>query len=144
MLKKKQLILWESHWTFLRHSMKKAVQKKLLEILNDPTHSMRHYFDSRCNNRSGRFLLPKTNINCYRAWFLPSALSVFSENYKALAMCVHASGHLQRMMTFKDSQREDGGCIYLMILINLRAFNILCFCLSDFEFILGQFWFARY
>ena len=55
--------------------------RKLMQILNDPTHTMRHYFDSRRSNRSGRFLLPRTNTNCYKASFLPSALSVFSENY---------------------------------------------------------------
>ena len=49
--------------------------KKLMQILNDPTHPMRHYFDSRRSNRSGRFWLTKTNTN------LPSALSVFNENY---------------------------------------------------------------
>ena len=39
--------------------------KKLMQILNDPTHPMRHYFDSRRSNRSGTFLLPKTNKNRY-------------------------------------------------------------------------------
>ena len=52
-----------------------------MQILNDPTHTVRHYFDSRCSNRSGRFLLPRTNTNRYKASFLPSALSVFNENY---------------------------------------------------------------
>ena len=37
------------------------------------------YFDSRRSNRSGRFSLPKTNANRYKASFLPSALSVFKE-----------------------------------------------------------------
>ncbi|WP_419619893.1 alkylated DNA repair protein domain-containing protein, partial [Thiolapillus sp.] len=41
----------------------KRLFKKLMQILNDPTHPMRHYFDSRRSNRSGRFLLPKTNTN---------------------------------------------------------------------------------
>ena len=62
--------------------------KKLTQILNDPTHPMRHYFDSRHSNRSGRFLLPKTNTNRYKASFLPSALSVFKENYNSQA-CEH-------------------------------------------------------
>ena len=55
----------------------KRLYKKLMQILNDPTHPMRHYFDSR----RGRFLLPRTNTNRYKASFLPSALSVFNENY---------------------------------------------------------------
>ena len=52
----------------------KRLYKKLMQILNDPTHPMRQYFDSRRSNRSGIFLLPRTNI-------LPWALSVFNENY---------------------------------------------------------------
>ena len=59
----------------------KRLYRKLMQILNDPTHPMRHYFDSRRSNRSGRFSLPKTNTNRYKASFLPSALSVFNENY---------------------------------------------------------------
>ena len=55
----------------------KRLYRKLRQILNDPTHPMRHYFDSR----RGRFLLPRTNTNRYKASFLPSALSVFNENY---------------------------------------------------------------
>ena len=54
----------------------KRLYIKLMQILNDPTHPMRHYFD-----RSGRFLLPRTNTNRYKASFLPSALSVLNENY---------------------------------------------------------------
>ena len=61
----------------------KQPSKKLKQILNDPTHPVRHYFDSRCSNRSGRFSLPKTKTNRYKASFLPSALSVFNENYNS-------------------------------------------------------------
>ena len=43
----------------------KRLYRKLMQILNDPTDPMRHYFDSRRSNRSGRFLLPGTN--CYKA-----------------------------------------------------------------------------
>ena len=59
----------------------KRLYKKLMQILNDPTHPVRHCFDSRRRNRSGRFLLPRTNTKRYKASFLPSALSVFNENY---------------------------------------------------------------
>ena len=62
-------------------SHEKRLYRKLMQMLNDPTHLMRHYFDSRHSNRSGRFLLPRTNTNRYKASFLPSALSVFNENY---------------------------------------------------------------
>ena len=56
----------------------KRLYRKLMQILNDPTHPMRHYFDSRRSNR--RFLLPRTNTNRYKASFLPSALLDFNEN----------------------------------------------------------------
>ena len=55
----------------------KRLYRKLMQILIDPTHPMRHHFDSRRSNRSGRFLLPRTNTNCYK----PSALSLINENY---------------------------------------------------------------
>ena len=59
---------------------KKRLYRKLMQILNDPTHPMKHISDSRRSNRSGRFLLLRTNTNHYKALFLPSALSVFNEN----------------------------------------------------------------
>ena len=71
-----QVMLWESHWTVLRLYMERDCtknnlkKKKKKQILNDP---MRHYFDSR----SERILLARININCYKASFLPSALSVW-------------------------------------------------------------------
>ena len=58
----------------------KGPYRKLMQILNNPTLPMRHYFDSRRSNRSGRFLLQRTNTNRYKASFLPSALSVFNES----------------------------------------------------------------
>ena len=36
----------------------KRLLKKLMQKLTDPTHPMRHYFDSRRSNRSGRFFTP--------------------------------------------------------------------------------------
>ena len=60
---------------------KKRLYRKLMQILNDPTYPMRHYFDSRRSNRRGRFSPPRTNTNRYKASFLPSAQSVFNENY---------------------------------------------------------------
>ena len=41
---KKQVMLWESHWTVLRLCTKRDCTVKLMQILNDPTHPMRHYF----------------------------------------------------------------------------------------------------
>ena len=41
----------------------KRLYRKLRQILNAPTHPLRHSFDSRRSNRIGRFLLPRTNTN---------------------------------------------------------------------------------
>ena len=49
----------------------KRLYRKLMQILNDPSHPVRHYFDSRRSNRSGRFLLPRTNTSRYKALFYP-------------------------------------------------------------------------
>ena len=45
----------------------KRLYRKLMQILNDSTHPMIYYFDSRRSNRSGRILLPRTNTNRYKA-----------------------------------------------------------------------------
>ena len=76
---KKQVMLWESLDSF-KTLHEKRLYRKLMQILNDPTHPMRHYFDSRRSNRSGKILFPRTNTNRYKASFLPSALSVFNES----------------------------------------------------------------
>ena len=60
--------------------IKKRPYKKLMQLLNDLTHPMRHYSDDRCSNRSGRFSLPKTNTTRYTASFPPFNLAVFKEN----------------------------------------------------------------
>ena len=88
----------------------KRLYRKLMQILNDPTHPVRHYFDSRHSNRSGRFFLPRTNTHHYKASFLPSALSVFNGKlYQSLTECAHRSRH--RFLT------EGWGCVNLMIFI---------------------------
>ena len=61
----------------------KRLCRQLMQILNDTTHPTRHYFDSRCSNKSGSFLLPITYTNHYKASFLPSALSVFNDSYSS-------------------------------------------------------------
>ena len=48
--------------------------KKPMQMLNDPTHPMKHYFDNKRSNRSGRYLLPETNTYHYKASFLLPAL----------------------------------------------------------------------
>ena len=55
----------------------KRLYRKLMQILNDPTHPVRHYFDSRRSNKSGRFLLPRTNTNRYKASFFTPRLCQF-------------------------------------------------------------------
>ena len=47
---------------------------------SDPSYPIRHYFDSRCSNSRGRFLLPTTNTNCYKALILHCARSDLKEN----------------------------------------------------------------
>ena len=49
----------------------KRPYRKLMQILNDPTHPMRHYFDSRRSNRKERFLLLRTNTNRYNLYIKP-------------------------------------------------------------------------
>ncbi len=49
----------------------KRLYRKLMQILNDPTHPMRHYFDSRRSNRSGRFLLPRQIQTVIKPRFYP-------------------------------------------------------------------------
>ena len=61
----------------------KRLYRQIMQILNDSTHPMRHYFDSRCSNKSASFLLPITYTNHYKASFLPSALSVFNDSYSS-------------------------------------------------------------
>ena len=56
----------------------KRLYRKLMQILNDPTHQRDTILIA---DRSGRFLLPRINTNRYKASFLPSALSVFKENH---------------------------------------------------------------
>ena len=75
-VKKRSSCCGKAIWTVLRlYTQKKRPYRKLMQILYDPTHPMRHYFDSRHSNRSRRFLLLRTNTNRYKALFLPSTLS---------------------------------------------------------------------
>ena len=105
----------------------KRLYRKLIQILNDPTHPVRHYFDSSlylfsdvkifhscCYNRSGRFLRLRTNTNRYKASFLSSAVSVlmkFIPVVNWMCACVKTS--------VKDDNflREGWGSVNLMIFI---------------------------
>ena len=83
----KNVFLAKSAWASPFKTLhKKRLYRKLMQILNSPTHPMRHYFESRRSNRSGRFLLLRTNTNCYKAMFLPMALSVSNQNDTSVRM----------------------------------------------------------
>ena len=106
---KKQVMLWEFHWTVLRHSIKTRLFKKLMQILNDPTHPGRHYFDSRRSNKSGRFLLPKTNTNVIRprtyplfCQFLMKIIIVIN----LVCACVKTSAEGDHFQSLSERERE--------------------------------------
>ena len=82
--------------------------KKLMQILNDPTHRMRDYFDSKHSNRSGRFLLPKTNANHYKALLLPSALSVLMKIIIVNLVCTYVKTSAQGN-DFQSLSKGEGG-----------------------------------
>ena len=51
-----------------------------MQMLKKPTHPMRHYFVATTGVEEFYFR-EQNNTNRYKASFLPSALSVFNENY---------------------------------------------------------------
>ena len=57
--------------------------RKLMQILNDPTHPMRHYFDSRrfAFVLGSKIFTSENKCKPSKSLVLPSALSVFNENY---------------------------------------------------------------
>ena len=103
----------------------KRLLTKLMQILNDPTHPMRHYFDSRRSNRSGRFLLPKTNTNRHKASFLPSALTVFNENYNNfVSECVKTSAEDDDFQSLSMGERERERIFYDVELLSCYVCTI--------------------
>ena len=61
-----------------------------------------------------QFLLPRTNTNHYKALFLPSALSVFNENYTVIKLSVCMRQDMFLM--------EGWGCVNLMIFTGVFTF----------------------
>ena len=61
----------------------KRLYRKLMQILNDPIHPVRHYFDSRLSLTGVKdyYSLENNYTNSYKASFLPSALSVLNDIY---------------------------------------------------------------
>ena len=111
----------------------KRLYRKLMQILNDPTHPMRHYFDSRRSNRSGRLLLPRTNTNRYKASFYPR-LCQFLMKIIPVINCVCACA--KTSVEVDNFLREGWGCVNLMIFI----WEFLRFGLTEkawFQVILG-------
>ena len=87
--------------------------KKLMQILSDPTHSVKHYFDSRRSNRSGRFFYSREQIQTvikprFYPRLCPSLMKIITVISRVCA-CVRTSAE------DANFPREDGGCVYLMI-----------------------------
>ena len=57
----------------------KRLYRKLMQILNDPIHPMRHYLTLIADTATGVEFFTYTKH--YKALFLPLALSVFNDNY---------------------------------------------------------------
>ena len=60
-----------SAWDEQHSSVCDAGYKQRKQASQKGENCCRHYFDSRCSNRSGRLLLLRTNTNRYKASFLP-------------------------------------------------------------------------
>ena len=93
----------------------KRLYRKLRQILNDPTHPMRHYFDSRRSNRSGRFLLPRTKYKTViKPRFYPRLCQFWMKIIPVInwvCACVKTSVEDDNFL------REGWGCVNLMIFI---------------------------
>ena len=66
----------------------KRLYRKLMQI--DPTHPMRYYFDSRCSNRNGRFLLLRTNT-VIKPHFYPQLWQFLVKIIPVIWLCVRGS-----------------------------------------------------
>ena len=114
------------------------------QILNDPTLPMTNDFDSRRSNRSGWFLLHKTNTNCYKDHLYP-LLGQFLMNIIIVIDPVCACARM--FAEDDDFQREGGGmCVPIHFI-----WEVLSFGLSDitlFQVSLGlldiSFWSIMY
>ena len=95
---------------------KKRLYRKLMQILNDPTHPMRHYFDS---NRSGRFLQIQTVIKLRFYPWLCQFLMTIIPVINWVCACFKTSVEDDNFL------REGWGCVNLMVFIQLESFYVL-------------------
>ena len=98
-------------WNIFGLCEKRLLKKKLKQILNDSTHPIRHYFDSRRSNRSGRFLLPKTNTNRYKASFYPLLCQFLMKIIiviNLMCSCVKTSAVDDDFESLSEGEREEG------------------------------------
>ena len=80
--------------------------KQLMQILNDPMLPMRQYFDSRCSNRSGRFLLAKQIQTVVKPCFCP----LLCQFLMSVIIVISPAHACVRMSAEEDDfQREGGG-----------------------------------
>ena len=92
----------------------KRLYGKLMQILNDPTHPMRHYSDSRRSNKSGRFVLART----YKPFIKPHFYPQLCQFLMTIIPVINSVCACIRMSAEDDNfPREGEGCVpndYLM------------------------------
>ena len=78
-----------------------------MQILNDPTHPVRHYFDSRrAATGVEDFYSLKQIQTVIGPRFYPLLCQFLTKI--TITLCTHASRRLLKTMTFKDFQTERG------------------------------------
>ena len=97
----------------------KRLYRKLMQILNNPTHPLRHYFDSRCSNRSGRFFFQEQIQTVIKPHFYPQ-LCQFLMKIRPVINWVWAC---IKISVEDDSFLTEGRwCVNLMIFIRVFTF----------------------
>ena len=131
---------WDTLW--------RKVYKKCVQILNDRTHSVRHYFDSRRTNRSGRFVLPKANTNSNIALFylrlcqLLIKIMIVTEYLCAVHQDIYWEWWISK--TFKGEEGGGGGGGRGLMYVPYDFTWAVLFWSVRCNIIPGQFGFVRY
>ena len=117
--------------------LEKRLYRKLMQILNDPTHPLRHYFDSRLrSNRSGRFKFREQIQTVIKPRFCPRLCQFLMKMIPVInwvCACVKTSVEDDSFL------REGWRCVNLMIFTDL-IWEFLRFGLTEkalFQEILG-------